>query len=133
MINKRYIIPTLLLGGLLVLTSCSINQVRQPIIDTVKTTLDAKKDIETTLIPNGDRNVTIDGKTVTVKASTFDAVKNLINTNNELQKGLVDVVGNTITDENIDTLSYYISKYKLPVEDFLSNLFDTSTGDELNR
>lgn len=111
-----------LLGCVLFVTACSFDSAKNTAIDGVKSALTVKNDIIITAIPNGDQTVVIDGKEITVSADTLQLVEELVSTNTELNKKLVDLVGSQITQENITTIAYYIEKTKIPAKDFLSIL-----------
>lgn len=104
------------------LYSCSINNTKQAVVNNVKSVLQTKNDLQLAVIPNGDQEITINGKTHTIKNETFTAIKKYLNTNNQLQQTLVDLIGNQITDENIASLAYYSEKYSINPKDLLNNI-----------
>lgn len=110
----------------LILTACSVNEVKPKIIETVKSALnlkrDLKRDVTTSLLPDQDTSLTIDGKTYTVKKETMDSAKKLIETNTEMETILVDLVGSAVTDENIAVVAYYAEKFGLSLEELLKAL-----------
>lgn len=110
---------------LLFLTACSVDEIKPAIVDSLKTIITAKKDVTTAIIPNGDTEITIDGKTHTVKKETYKQVEKIVETNSELQNQLIDIIGAQITDENIATIAYYADKYSVPVKDLISSLVQT--------
>lgn len=110
---------------LLFLTACSVDEIKPAIVDSLRTIITAKKDVTTAIIPNGDTEITIDGKTHTVKKETYEQVETIVETNSELQNQLVDIIGAQITDENIATIAYYADKYSVPVKDLLNSLVQT--------
>ena len=72
----------------LILTACSVNEVKPKIIETVKSALNLKRDVTTSLLPDQDTSLTIDGETYTVKKEVMDSAKKLIETNVEIQDHL---------------------------------------------
>lgn len=104
------------------LYSYSINNTKQAVVNNVKSVLQTKNDLQLAVIPNGDQEITINGKTHTIKNETFTAIKEYLNANNQLQQTLVDLIGNQITDENIALLAYYAEKYSINPKDLLNNL-----------
>ena len=106
----------------LILTACSVNEVKPKIIETVKSALNLKRDVTTSLLPDQDTSLTIDGKTYTVKKETMDSAKKLIETNVEMETILVDLVGSAVTDENIAVVAYYAEKFGLSLEELLKAL-----------
>lgn len=106
----------------LTLCACSINEVKKPVIDMIKTTMTAKNKVATTLLPSGDQSVTINGKTITVKGETLTQIKEIINTDSKIKNGLIDFLGDQITDENIATIAYYAENLHIDVQSLLSLL-----------
>lgn len=104
------------------LYSCSINNTRQAVVKNVKSVLQTKKDLQLAVIPSGDQEITINGKTHIIKNETFTAIKDYLNANNQLQQTLVDLIGSQVTDENIALLAYYSEKYSINPKDLLNNL-----------
>ena len=112
-----------LICGAVVLVGCgkaSIDNTKQPIIDSLKTVLQAKTDITMSAIPDGDKQLNVDGKEVTIPAETFKATKSFINANNEIEQSVVDIVGSQVTDKNIATIIYYAQKYHINPDTLLS-------------
>lgn len=106
----------------LTLCACSINEVKKPVIDMIKTTMTAKNKVATTLLPSGDQSVTINGKTIIVKGETLTQIKEIINTDSKIKNGLIDFLGDQITDENIATIAYYAENLHIDVQSLLSLL-----------
>lgn len=104
------------------LYSCSINNTKQAVVNNVKTVLQTKNDLQLAVIPSGDQEITINGKTHTIKNETFTTIKEYLNANNKLQQTLVDLIGDQVTDENIALLAYYSEKYSINPKDLLNNL-----------
>lgn len=104
------------------LYSCSINNTKQAVMKNVKSVLQTKKDLQLAVIPSGDQEITINGKTHIIKNETFTAIKDYLNANNQLQQTLVDLIGSQVTDENIALLAYYSEKYSMNPKDLLNNL-----------
>jgi lipoprotein len=104
------------------LYSCSINNTKQAVVKNVKSVLQTKKDLQLSVIPSGDQEITINGKTHIIKNETFTAIKDYLNANNQLQQTLVDLIGSQVTDENIALLAYYSEKYSINPKDLLNNL-----------
>lgn len=107
---------------LLTLTACSVDEVKKPVTNALKTALTTEKEVLTSVVPNGDHVVAIDGKEVTIPAKTFDGIRTLISTNETISKGLVDIIGDQITEENIAVMAYYAQKYSLDVKTMLETL-----------
>ena len=82
------------------LYSCSINNTKQAVVNNVKSVLQTKNDLQLAVIPSGDQEITINGKTHT----------------------LVDLIGSQVTDENIALIAYYSEKYSMNPKDLLNNL-----------
>ena len=101
---------------------CSINNTRQAVVNNVKSVLQTKNDLQLAVIPSGDQEITINGKTHTIKNETFTAMKDYLSANNQLQQTLVDLIGEQVTDENIALLAYYSEKYSINPKDLLNNL-----------
>ena len=112
----------ILLTSLLMLTACSVDAVKPTITNGLKTILQTKNDIQLVVIPNGDKEITIDGKTHVVKGETFKAVEDYLSANKKVQQAIIDLLDSQITDENIATIAYYADKYSVPVKDLLQNL-----------
>ena len=104
------------------LYSCSINNTRQAVVNNVKSVLQTKNDLQLAVIPSGDQEITINGKTHTIKNETFTTIKEYLNANNQLQQSIVDLIGDQITDENIALLEYYSERYSINPKDLLNNL-----------
>lgn len=104
------------------LYSCSINNTKQAVMKNVKSVLQTKNDLQLAVIPSGDQEITINGKTHIIKNETFTAIKDYLNANNQLQQTLVDLIGSQVTDENIALLAYYSEKYSMNPKDLLNNL-----------
>lgn len=104
------------------LYSCSINNTKQAVVKNVKSVLQTKNDLQLAVIPSGDQEITINGKTHTIKNETFTVIKDYLSANNQLQQTLVDLIGNQVTDENIALLAYYSEKYSMNPKDLLNNL-----------
>lgn len=119
---KKLLFFSMLLSTVVLVGCSSVDNVKPTVVDGLKSALTAKKDVETSLVPNGDRNVTIADKTITVKKETFDSVKALINANNQIEKTMVDLIGSQVTDKNIATIAYYAQKFHIDPESLLSFL-----------
>ena len=112
----------IILWTALTLCACSINQVKQPVIDTIKTTMTAKNKVITSILPSGDQSVTIGDQTLTVKSETISQIKEIINTDTAIKSGILDFLGEQITDENIATIAYYAEKLHVDVKSLMSLL-----------
>ena len=112
----------LLSTSLLILTACSIDAVKPTITNGLKTILQTKNDVQLTVIPDGDKEITINGKTHIVKGETFKAVEDYLSANNKAEQAIIDLLGSQITDENIATIAYYADKYSISVKDLLQTL-----------
>lgn len=104
------------------LYSCSINNTKQAVVNNIKSVLQTKNDLQLAVIPSGDQEITINGKTHTIKNETFTAMKDYLSANNQLQQTLIDLIGSQVTDENIALLAYYAEKYSINPKDLLNNL-----------
>ena len=71
------------------LYSCSINNTRQAVVNNVKSVLQTKNDLQLAVIPSGDQEITINGKTHTIKNETFNAMKDYLSANNIFNKLLL--------------------------------------------
>ena len=116
----------ILLTSLLMLTACSVDAVKPTITNGLKSILQTKNDIQLTVIPNGDKEITIDGKTHVVKGETFKAVEDYLSANNKVQQAIIDLLDSQITDENIATIAYYADKYSVSVKDLLQTLTNSA-------
>ena len=108
--------------SLLLLTACSVDAVKPTITNSLKTILQTKNDVQLAVIPNGDKEITIDGKTHVVKGETFKAVEDYLSANNKVQQAIIDLLDSQITDENIATIAYYADKYSVSIKDLLQTL-----------
>ena len=111
--------------SLLLLTACSaysVDAVKPTITNGLKTILQTKNDVQLAVIPDGDKEITIDGKTHVVKGETFKAVEDYLSANNKVEQAIIDLLDSQITDENIATIAYYADKYSVPVKDLLQTL-----------
>ena len=109
------------LGLVFTMTACgmSVDNAKKPITDGLKTVLQTQNNVALKVIPNGDRTLNINNKDVKISGSTFDAVKTLINSNTEINKALIDIIGSQVTDENIATIVYYAQKVHIEPEKLL--------------
>ena len=112
----------LLSTSLLILTACSIDAVKPTITNGLKTILQTKNDVQLTVIPDGDKEITINGKTHVVKGETFKAVEDYLSANNKAEQAIIDLLGSQITDENIATIAYYADKHSVSVKELLQTL-----------
>lgn len=121
MVKKLFVIVFVLIG----ITACSqfkIDPIKPVITQGLKTILQTKNDVQIAVIPDGDKELTLNGQTYTVKGETFQTIKNYLNANNKVQQTIVDLVGDQITDENIATIAYYADKYSVNAKDLLNSL-----------
>ena len=116
----------ILLTSLLMLTACSVDAVKPTITNGLKTILQTKNDVQLTVIPDGDKEITIDGKTHVVKGETFKAVEDYLSANNKVEQAIIDLLDSQITDENIATIAYYADKYSVSVKDLLQTLTNSA-------
>lgn len=118
---KKILIFISVLGLVFTMTACgmSVDNAKKPITDGLKTVLQTQNDVALKVIPNGDRTLNINNKDVKISGSTFDAVKTLINSNTEINKALIDIIGSQVTDENIATIVYYAQKVHIEPEKLL--------------
>ena len=68
----------ILLTSLLMLTACSVDAVKPTITNGLKTILQTKNDVQLTVIPDGDKEITIDGKTHVVKGEGVIGISKVI-------------------------------------------------------
>lgn len=121
MVKKLLVIVFILVG----ITACSqfkIDPIKPVITQGLKTILQTKNDVQMAVIPDGDKELTLNGQTYTVKGETFQTIKDYLNANNKVQQTIVDLVGDQITDENIATIAYYADKYSVNAKDLLNSL-----------
>lgn len=118
---KKILMFISVLGLVFTMTACgmSVDNAKKPITDGLKTVLQTQNDVALKVIPNGDRTLNINNKDVKISGSTFDAVKTLINSNTEINKALIDIIGSQVTDENIATIVYYAQKVHIEPEKLL--------------
>ena len=111
--------------ALVAITACSqlkIDPIKPVITQGLKTILQTKNDVQMAVIPDGDKELTLNGQTYTVKGETFQTIKDYLNANNKIQQTIIDLVGDQITDENIATIAYYADKYSVNAKDLLNSL-----------
>lgn len=111
--------------ALVAITACThfkIDPIKPVITEGLKTILQTKNDVQMAVIPDGDKELTLNGQTYTVKGETFQTIKDYLNANNKVQQTIVDLVGDQITDENIATIAYYADKYSVNAKDLLNSL-----------
>ena len=111
--------------ALVAITACSqlkIDPIKPVITQGLKTILQTKNDVQMAVIPDGDKELKLNGQTYTVKGETFQTIKDYLNANNKVQQTIVDLVGDQITDENIATIAYYADKYSVNAKDLLNSL-----------
>ena len=118
---KKILMFISVLGLGFTMTACgmSVDNAKKPITDGLKTVLQTQNDVALKVIPNGDRTLNINNKDVKISGSTFDSVKTLINSNTEINKALIDIIGSQVTDENIATIVYYAQKVHIEPEKLL--------------
>lgn len=112
----------LILTSVFMLAACSVNTVKPFIVDGLKTIIKTKKDIAMEVLPDGDKQINLNGQDVTVPKEAFNAVKTYVNANADIDNALVDLIGSQITDENIALIAHYSNKYGVPVKDLLNQL-----------
>lgn len=119
--NEKILMFIFVLGLVFTMTACgmSVDNAKKPITDGLKTVLQTQNNVALKVIPNGDRTLNINNKDVKISGSTFDAVKTLINSNTEINKALIDIIGSQVTDENIATIVYYAQKVHIEPEKLL--------------
>ena len=108
--------------GITACTKLKIDPIKPVVTQGLKTILQTKNDVQMAVIPNGDKELTLNGQTYKVKGETFQLIKDYLNANNKLQQTIVDLVGDQITDENIATIAYYADKYSVNAKDLLNTL-----------
>ena len=118
---KKILMFISVLGLVFTMTACgmSVDNAKKPITDGLKTVLQTQNNVALKVIPNGDRTLNINNKDVKISGSTFDSVKTLINSNTEINKALIDIIGSQVTDENIATIVYYAQKVHIEPEKLL--------------
>lgn len=111
--------------SLVTITACTqlkIDPIKPVITQGLKTILQTKNDVQMAVIPDGDKELTLNGQTYKVKGQTFQTIKDYLSANNKVQQTVVDLVGDQITDENIATIAYYADKYSVNTKDLLNSL-----------
>lgn len=111
--------------ALVAITACSqlkIDPIKPVITQGLKTILQTKNDVQMAVIPDGDKELTLNGQTYKVKGETFQTIKDYLSANNKVEQTIVDLVGDQITDENIATITYYADKYSVNAKDLLNSL-----------
>ena len=119
---KKLLLIFAILISLVACSKIKINPIKPVITEGLKTILQTKNDVQMAVVPDGDKELTINGETYTVKGETFKTIKDYSNANNQLQKTIVDLVGDQIKDENIATIAYYADKYSVNAKDLLNSL-----------
>lgn len=121
MVKKLFFIAC----ALVAITACSqlkIDPIKPVITQGLKTILQTKNDVQMAVIPDGDKELTLNGQTYKVKGETFQTIKDYLSANNKVEQTIVDLVGDQITDENIATIAYYADKYSVNAKDLLNSL-----------
>lgn len=119
---KKLLLIFVVLISIVACTKIKVNPIKPVITQGLKTILQAKNDVQMAVIPDGDKELTLNGQTYKVKGETFKTIKDYLNTNNKVQQTVVDLVGDQITDENIATIAYYADKYSVNAKDLLNSL-----------
>ena len=119
---KKILLIVCVLVGITACTKLKIDPIKPVVTQGLKTILQTKNDVQMAVIPNGDKELTLNGQTYKVKGETFQLIKDYLNANNKLQQTIVDLVGDQITDENIATIAYYADKYSVNAKDLLNTL-----------
>lgn len=119
---KRLLLIFVILISIVACTKIKINPVKPVVTQGLKTILQTKNDVQMAVIPDGDKELTLNGQTYKVKGETFQTIKDYLNANNKVQQTIVDLVGDQITDENIVTIAYYADKYSVNAKDLLNSL-----------
>lgn len=119
---KKLLLIFVVLISIVACTKIKVNPIKPVITQGLKTILQTKNDVQMAVIPDGDKELTLNGQTYTVKGQTFQTIKDYLNANNKIQQTVVDLVGDQITDENIATIAYYADKYSVNAKDLLNSL-----------
>lgn len=119
---KKLLLIFVVLISIVACTKIKVNPIKPVITQGLKTILQTKNDVQMAVIPDGDKELTLNGQTYTVKGETFKTIKDYLNANNKVQQTVVDLVGDQITDENIATIAYYADKYSVNAKDLLNSL-----------
>lgn len=121
--RKALLLITLMVG-LTTLTACnfSVDEYKPKVINGLKSMINGSDKTADRMIPNGDREFTFNGKRMHIKKSTFDSLKQYIHGHNDIERAMVDLGGDVITDENIDTIIYYAKKIHIDPEELLDKL-----------
>lgn len=112
----------LVIASVFMLSACSINTVKPFVVNGLKTIIKTKQNIAMEVLPDGDKQINLNGENVTVPKEVFGAVKEYVNANANIDNALVDLIGSQITDENIALIAHYSDKYGVPVKDLLNQL-----------
>lgn len=119
---KKLLLIFAILISLVACSKIKINPIKPVITEGLKTILQTKNDVQMAVVPDGDKELILNGQTYTVKGETFKTIKDYLNANNKVQQTIVDLVGDQITDENIATIAYYADKYSVNAKDLLNSL-----------
>ena len=119
---KKLLLIFVVLISIVACTKIKVNPIKPVITQGLKTILQTKNDVQMAVIPDGDKELTLNGQKYTVKGETFKTIKDYLNANNKVQQTIVDLVGDQITDENIATIAYYADKYSVNAKDLLNSL-----------
>lgn len=119
---KRLLLIFVVLISIVACTKIKVNPIKPVVTQCLKTILQTKNDVQMAVVPDGDKELTLNGQTYTVKGETFKIIKDYLNANNKIQQTVIDLVGDQITDENIATIAYYADKYSVNAKDLLNSL-----------
>jgi lipoprotein len=119
---KKLLLIFVVLISIVACTKIKVNPIKPVITQGLKTILQTKNDVQMAVIPDGDKELTLNGQTYKVKGETFQTIKDYLSANNKVEQTVVDLVGDQITDENIATIAYYADKYSVNAKDLLNSL-----------
>lgn len=95
---KKLLLIFVILISIVACAKIKVNPIKPVVTEGLKTILQTKNDVQMAVVPDGDKELTLNGKTYTVKAETFKTIKDYLNANNKIQQTIVDLIGDQITD-----------------------------------
>mgnify|MGYP001643217965 CR=1 FL=1 len=119
---KKLLLIFVVLISIVACAKIKVNPIKPVITEGLKTILQTKNDVQMAVIPNGDKELTLNGQTYKVKGKTFQTIKDYLSANNKVEQTIVDLIGDQITDENIATIAYYADKYSVNAKELLNSL-----------
>lgn len=124
--SSKVLLTGLLLTSLFLSGCGQVNAHKDKVVNGLEKTLNLKKDVVTSLVPGGDTKLTVGEKTITIPKSTMDSTRKLIEANTEIEKAVLHIDGDNVTDENIALITYYAQKIGITGEELLKMLANES-------